>query len=90
MPTIDVDQTGMEIPAKVGRKQLIVRNEGSDSLRYGWEATVTNDGTAATDGVLLKVDEVVAFAGLDIDPTGTLKLICASGETATVSYTERA
>ncbi len=88
MPLISVTDAGQTIPAG-RRSQLILRNEGADDVRIGWETAVTNDATAETDGMLLKLDEVVAFGGADLDIGGALKLICASGETATVSYTER-
>lgn len=89
MPLISVTATGTELPASLGRKQILLRNEGPNDLRFGWETSVTNNGTAGTDGVLLKVDDPLTLGGISLDLSGALKLICAAGETATVSYTTR-
>ena len=90
MPLLSVTDAGTEIPGSLTkRSQILLRNEGPDDLRFGWEETVTNNATAATDGVLLKVDDPISLGGADLDLRGNLKLICAAGETATVSYTTR-
>jgi hypothetical protein len=89
MPTIAVTATRTSIPARVGRKQLRIRNEGTNNARFGWESNITSSG-AATDGVLLKPDEREVFESKMIDVSGPLFLICATGQTATVSYTEKA
>lgn len=90
MPLISVTDAGTVLPSKPGRKQLHIHNEGPDPLRYGWEPVVTNNGTAGTDGFLMPVGVPMAMAGRELDIEGALKLITATGETATVSYTERA
>jgi hypothetical protein len=88
MPLINVTDEGAQIPAKNGRKQLSIYNEGPDPVRRGWKA-VTYDGTAATDGLLMPVGSSWAGGGHDVDLGGALHFICAAGETATISYEER-
>ena len=90
MPLKAVTSTVTTIPFSPGRKQLILVNEGPNDVRFGWESTVTANGTAGTDGCLLADGATLALGGIDLDITDSLKLIAAAGQTATVSYTERA
>ena len=90
MPLKAVTSTVATIPSLSGRKQLILVNEGPNDVRFGWENTVTANGTSATDGALLAAGATLALGGIHLDLTDSLKLIAASGQTATVSYTERA
>ena len=85
---IDVTDEQAFIPSMPGRKQLILCNEGPESVRYGWESATTSDDSE-TDGVLLTAGQTLALGGRELDLAAQLYLICASGETATVSYTER-
>lgn len=88
MSQISVTQAGTVIPAQPGRKQLVLRNTGSNTVYFGWEGDVTA-AAGATQGVPLKADEVLSFGGRDLDLQGELRLITASGETTTVNYTHR-
>lgn len=90
MPTIAVTATRTSIPAKTGRKQLILRNEGTNNVRIGWESDLTSNGTAATDGLLLKPDDRITLDRKESDISGPLFLVCAATQTATVSYTQKA
>jgi hypothetical protein len=90
MPKLSVTSAGAVVPAKPGRKQLILINEGPSAVRYGWEPIITANNTAATDGALLVSGASLAFGGRDLDISNALKFITAAGDTATLSYTERA
>lgn len=75
------------IPAKPGRKQLMLRNTGDNTVYYGWEADVSAAG--ATQGIPLEPDEFIAWGGKDLDLNSELKLICGAGETTTVNYSQK-
>lgn len=85
---IDVTETQTSLPSMSGRKQLIIENSGASDLYYGWEKS-----TVATDneyqGVKLAAGAVIAFADPHIDLGGALFLICATGQSTTVNYTQR-
>lgn len=89
MPTIAVTDAGVVLPARSGRRLLIMRNEGANACRIGFEPVVTNDGTAATDGLLFPHTTTLELTGKDLDLSGALTLRCAATQTTTVSYTER-
>jgi hypothetical protein len=88
MPLLTVTQSGATLPAKNGRKQLTIHNEGPAAVRRGWQP-VTFNGTAATDGLLMPAGSTWAAGGHDLDLGGPLHFICAAGQTATLSYEER-
>jgi len=85
---INVTATQTKIPHAIARKQLILFNEGPNDVRGGWESNLTNDGTA-TDGMLIPAGSPVAVSGREIDVSGEFFLVCAAGETAKVSYTQK-
>lgn len=85
---ITVTDTPTYLPEAIGRKQLILRNTGSNTVYYGWESTVSATA-GASQGVPLKADEPLSFAGRDLDLSGRLYLVCASGQTTTINYTQR-
>lgn len=89
MPLLAVTDTGAFIPPQFKINQLILVNEGPAAVRFGWEAVVTNNATAATDGALLAVGGTLALGGRDIDLAGKLQFITAAGLTTTISYTKR-
>lgn len=79
--------TANNIPSKIGRKQLMLRNTGENVVYYGWEADVS--ATGGTQGIPLEPDEFIAFGGQDLDLGSELKLICAAGQTTTVNYSQK-
>jgi hypothetical protein len=89
MPIISVTDQGATVPGNVGRKQLHLFNEGPDNVRYGFEDVVTFNGTAATDHCFWPANSPLLLGGPDLDISGQIRVICAAGETATISYTEK-
>lgn len=69
--------------SNVNRTVLTVVNEGANPVRIGFDATVTYNGTAATDGILLQVNQ-----GTEINNTSAVYAICAAALTATLSFSE--
>lgn len=83
---ITVTETRTAIPAASGRGQLIAVNTGAKNAYYGWENTVTASGD--TQGVPVEPGAPIAMAGRDIDLTQPLYLICATGESTTINFTQ--
>jgi membrane-bound lytic murein transglycosylase len=67
---------------------MVIRNTGANTIYFGWEDT-TVAAAGANQGVPLEPDEMVAFAGRDIDVGGRLFLVCAATETSTLNFTKR-
>lgn len=84
----DAHNAANDIPARNGRKQLLMRNTGANPVYYAWESNVTASGAA--QGIPLNAGEFIAFAGKDLDLNSSLKLVCAAGQYTTVNYTEKA
>lgn len=83
---ITVTDAGVSLPSANRRTKLVLRNTGSHVAYFGWEADTSAAG--ATQGVPLKVDEVFALAGSDVDCPKGIRLITAAGQTTTVNFTE--
>lgn len=75
------------IPEATLRKQLVIRNTGANVVYFGWEATVSA-AAGANQGVPLEPDEFLTFAGPELDLRSTLFLVCATGQSTTVNYTQ--
>jgi hypothetical protein len=84
MPRITVTTSRGNIPGKTGRKQIILR--AKVDMVYGWEPDLT--ATGDTGGVELAAGEVLCLAGKDIDLSGPLYVITASGS-GELQYTEK-
>lgn len=85
MPRITVTTSRSAIPARLGRKQLILR--AKVDMVLGWESTLT--ATGETGGIELDAGDVLCLAGQDLDLSGPLYVITASGS-GELQYTERA
>lgn len=92
MPQLTVTDTltaANNIPSRPGRKMLILRNTGDATVFLGWETT-TSATAGADQGLPLEAGEFLSFGGRDLDLQSDLKLVCATGETTTVNYIDRA
>lgn len=80
MPQLTVTTTPTALAGKAGRKQLFLRiTTSSGAVRFGWREDVSFS-TAETQGMLFnEADGIMALGGPDLDLSGTLYFIAASG-----------
>lgn len=78
-----------EVPARPGRKQLLVKNTGEKTAYLSWEDNVVAEDTGY-QGYPLAPDADFNGAGRDIDISGPLYCICAAGEQTTLNYIDKA
>jgi hypothetical protein len=94
MATVSVTSTATSIPGRAGRKKLVFTNAGTNTVYWAWESTVT--ATGSTKGIPLPAQDatsggpVVLLDGAEVGTQKPIYLVCASGQTATVIYTEMA
>ena len=72
------------IASNANRKQLMIKNMGSDTVYIGDANTVVDTADNANGGYKITMDQILY---LD-DYTGDVYGICAGGETATIAYVE--
>lgn len=83
---VTVTATQSQLPALHHRRKLILANTGSNVIYYGWEETTSASGD--NQGIPLAASAQVSLNGGDIGLSNTLYLICASGQTSTLNYTQ--
>jgi hypothetical protein len=85
---ITVTETVSQLPADTKRRKMVLQNTGSNTIFWGWESTTTASGS--TQGVLLAAGATLSLGGSDMGLANTIFLVCGTGLTSTLNYTQSA